>query len=74
MRTSKKHGRRYPWTLWFQRRNFRLIKGKDYVCRSDTMASMIRREAAKGKHDIEDISLEVSETSVGVTIKRKKVR
>lgn len=42
-----KYGRRYPWLRWFGQLHFTLKKGRDYDCRTDTMANMVRQAAAR---------------------------
>jgi len=62
---NKKHGNRYDWATWFSKveggENVTLVKGKDYFCRTDSMAQMIRYTSRKAKvkcsvhiHDDED--------------------
>jgi len=38
---------RYPWTKWFNRGRFRLLRGRDYRCKTHGMAAQIRNYAAK---------------------------
>jgi hypothetical protein len=49
---AKKHGTRYPWHLWFSRRKTLLVQGRDYSCRTDTMAQAIRFAAGPRRFDL----------------------
>jgi hypothetical protein len=48
---AKKFGVRYPWEKWFRRKSFTLQKGRDYECRTYTMAQAIRNAAAPDRHN-----------------------
>ncbi len=36
---------RHPWDAWFSRLVFVLVRGRDYDCRTDSMASLVKAEA-----------------------------
>ena len=36
---------KYPWNKWFQRKRFRLIRGRDYHCMPHSMSVQIRNAA-----------------------------
>lgn len=49
---GRRKGRKvYPWREWFNKHEFTLYKGKEYVCSTNTMISNIRRTATNmNKH------------------------
>jgi len=40
-----KKGRRYPWDDWFSKKQFRLVRGKQYTCEPNVMAQQVRNAA-----------------------------
>lgn len=68
-----KFGRRYPWREWFQLSEFRLVRGRDYNGRTDTMVQQVRNAAVKlSKHvsirtaeDGQSLAVSVSDIPVG---------
>jgi hypothetical protein len=71
MRSGKKHGKRYPWARWFRMKKFRIRFGKEYTCRSDMMASHIRRMASRYGIDVE-IKIAAAMMSITVIVKGSK--
>lgn len=43
----KRWSRHYPWDVWLAKRRFQLIKGRDYECRTWTMAQQVTNRANK---------------------------
>jgi hypothetical protein len=43
----------YPWTKWFRKRRFRLLRGRDYICSTHGMAAMIRNKAGTPAYRLE---------------------
>ena len=68
--SSRKYGRRCPWSRWFAAGNFELMRHTDYDCMPHGMAQMVRNVAAKYGHSV---SVHISEDQrIQVTVHRKK--
>lgn len=53
----------YPWSKWFSKKRFTLVKGRDFDCQTYSMALQLRRKAAKlGVR----VSLSVTEDTINV--------
>lgn len=46
MQSTAKFGTRYPWDDWFDRGIVTLVRGRHYLCRTDSMVQMVRFAAA----------------------------
>lgn len=64
-----KYGRRYPWVKWFSKRSFRLLAGRDYDCRTYTMAQMVRNTASRLRYKV---SVTVYPDESGLSVKVRK--
>lgn len=47
-----KAGTPHPFSKWFNRKKFKLIRGRDFVCMTHCMAVQLRRYAAKEGYEI----------------------
>jgi hypothetical protein len=65
---AKKHGRRYPWHVWFRSSGFVLRRGVDYACRTDTMAQMVRNAAVKSRYN-KRVTISIHEDGSGLTVR-----
>lgn len=48
--SPKKHGRRYPWPEWFDRKLRVLVRGRDFDCEPSSMGIMARLAASRRKY------------------------
>lgn len=60
MGTAKKHGRRYPWRLWYSKRRVLLIRGIDFDCRPDVFAQMAYQAMQRAEKKGHPIPMRVS--------------
>ena len=70
---AKKFGRRYPWGHWFGQRSFTLVRGRDYDCRTSSMAQQVyqasRRKGHKIKIELPEDEMEIRVSVLGVRSK-----
>lgn len=59
---------RYPWHVWFSTPQFRLVRGKDYLCSTASMTQQVRNAANKRGVGV---SIEANDTDLTVTIKEE---
>lgn len=63
---GKKYGHRYPWASWFEQAEFRLVQGRDYRYRTDSMAQQVRNAAGRlGKR----VSISISDAGDSLTVR-----
>jgi len=66
---ATKFGNRFPWRDWLTRSKFTLIKGKDYFCRSDSMAQAVRFAARRfGMVEKKTVHVKISENGNRLTV------
>jgi len=53
----------YPWSRWFNRKRFRLLRGLDYNCGDGSFAQQIRNAAARL-----GVSVRLVETELGFLV------
>ena len=68
MKTTKRHGRRYPWKEWFSKGKFKLVRGRDYNGRTDTFIQRIYSKAGPSGYNI-GIGITVSDDNNSITVR-----
>lgn len=58
----------YPWTQWFERKKFRISRGKDFHCMVHSMAQQIRTKAAQRGVSV---SIAIIEDTIQVTVSKE---
>jgi len=68
MPPCKKYGRRYPWREWFARGYFALCRGKDYTCRTPSMAQLVY-QAARRAHFKLAVKIQTASDEQSLTVR-----
>ncbi len=75
MVNGKKFGRRYPWRKWFILDRFVLRRGRDYDCKTFSMAQAVYKAAARMRINIDiDIDEEDGALHVEIADAKKETR
>jgi hypothetical protein len=62
--TMKSIGR-YPWEQWFKTTKFKLLKGRDYFCKTSGIVGQLRNYATREKYRI---SIDVADDEKSITV------